>query len=297
MDQADPNGTPTEQLWRRILDFPLVAMVIAVLLFLFAAGAGQLLVRQVRDLTETGSVALAALVEIALVLIVYKGVLVHLGERPRDDLRLAGAARNLGLGLLTGFLLMTVVVAIADAAGVYRIVASGDASRLLPELFGSAILPAFMEETLFRGILFRWIEEFAGSWAALPVTAALFGLIHIMNPNATWFSTFAIAVEGGLLLGGAYLLTRSLLLPIGLHAAWNFTQGEIFDVPVSGLSEHGLLQAKLSGPALLSGGGFGLEASIICLILASATGIWFVWRAVKTGELVQPWWIRRRQTV
>jgi membrane protease YdiL (CAAX protease family) len=297
MDQADPNRTPAEQLWLRIVDFPLVAMVIAVLLFLFAAGAGQLLVRQVRDLTETGSVALAALVEIALVLIVYKGVLVHLGERPRDDLRLPGAARNLGLGLLTGVLLMASAVGIAAIAGVYRIVATGDASRLAFELFGSAILSGFLEETLFRGILFRWFEEFAGSWAALPVTAALFGLVHIMNPNATWFSTFAIAVEAGLLFGGAYMLTRSLWLPIGLHAAWNFTQGEIFDVPVSGLSEHGLLEAKLSGPALLSGGGFGLEASVICLVLASATGIWFVWRAVKTGELVQPWWIGRRQAV
>ena len=61
------------------------------------------------------------------------------------------------------------------------------------------------------------------------------------------------------------MLTRSLWLPMGLHAAWNFTQGEIFDVPVSGLSEHGLLNAKLSGPALLSGGSFGLEASVICL--------------------------------
>ena len=76
------------------------------------------------------------------------------------------------------------------------------------------------------------------------MTSVLFGLAHIMNPNATWFSSFAIAVEAGLLLGGAYMLTRSLWLPMGLHAAWNFTQGEIFDVPVSGIDEHGLVEAK-----------------------------------------------------
>ena len=111
-----------------------------------------------------------------------------------------------------------------------------------------------MEELLFRGILFRWIEEFAGSWAALVMTSALFGLAHIFNPNATWFSSFAIAVEAGVVLGGAYMLTRSLWLPIGLHAAWNFTQGEVFDVPVSGSAVHGLVQARLSGPPLLSGG-------------------------------------------
>jgi hypothetical protein len=90
------------------------------------------------------------------------------------------------------------------------------------------------------------------------------------------------------------MLTRSLWLPMGLHAAWNFTQGEIFDVPVSGIDEHGLVQAKLSGPALLSGGQFGLEASIIGLVLATAVGVWIVWLAVKRGKLVQPWWVRRR---
>ena len=91
-----------------------------------------------------------------------------------------------------------------------------------------------MEELLFRGILFRWLEEFGGSWLALLLTSALFGAAHLGNPNATAFSAFCIAVEAGVLLGAAYMLTRSLWLPMGLHAAWNFTQGEIFDVPVSG---------------------------------------------------------------
>ena len=79
----------------------------------------------------------------------------------------------------------------------------------------------------------------------------------------------------------------------GLHAAWNFTQGEIFDVPVSGTSRAWLLLAKLSGPAILSGGPFGLEASVITLILATAAGLWFVWRAIRKGEVVRPWWVRR----
>jgi hypothetical protein len=142
--------------------------------------------------------------------------------------------------------------------------------------------------------LFRWLEEFGGSWAALVLTSALFGAAHLMNPNATPIAAFGIAVEAGVLLGGGYMLTRSLWLPIGLHAAWNFTQGEIFDVPVSGIDEHGLVQAKLSGPALLSGGGFGLEASLFAMTIATAVGVWLVWLAVKRGEVVKPWWVRRR---
>jgi hypothetical protein len=128
----------------------------------------------------------------------------------------------------------------------------------------------------------------------LLVTALLFGLAHRANPNATWFSSFAIAVEAGILLGGAYMLTRSLWLPIGLHAAWNFAEGYIFDVPVSGLPEQGLVTAKLSGPVLLSGGDFGLEASVIAVVIAGSAGAWFVWTAARRGQLVQPLWVRKR---
>ena len=101
---------------------------------------------------------------------------------------------------------------------------------------------------LFRGILFRFLEQFGGSWFALALTSALFGLGHILNPNASAFSSFAIAVEAGVLLGGAYMLTRSLWAPIGLHAAWNFTQGYIYDVPVSGIDQQGMVEAQIVGP-------------------------------------------------
>ena len=91
------------------------------------------------------------------------------------------------------------------------------------------------------------------------------------------------------------MLTRNLWLAIGLHFGWNFTQGYIFDIPVSGVPENGLTQAKLSGPALLSGGQFGLEASVLALVVATAAGIWLVVLAVRRGELMQPWWVRKRE--
>ena len=96
------------------------------------------------------------------------------------------------------------------------------------------------------------------------------------------------------MLGAAYMLTRRLWLPMGIHAAWNFTQGEIFDVPVSGTDSHGLVDAKLQGPALLTGGGFGLEASLISIIIGTAAGLAILWLAVRRGRLMQPWWVRRR---
>jgi len=282
-------------LWHRILELPLVAMLIALLFFVLATALGLFLGRFV-SIGQPATAAVHMAINIGLMLAAYTLVIARLGETPRDDLPAQGSLADLGKGIGVGAALFTAVVGIAALSGVYRVVGRGDASDLLLPLISTAIMPGFMEELLFRGILFRWIEEFGGSWFALLVTSALFGVAHILNPGATWFSSFAIAVEAGVLLGGAYMLTRSLWMPIGLHAAWNFTQGAIFGVPVSGGPSSGLLRSTLSGPTLLSGGSFGLEASLIAVVICAGAGIWFVWLALKRGELVRPWWVRRTVT-
>jgi len=285
-------------LWRRIVNFPLVAMILAIAVFLLALALADLVNRFVVPPIHNSSLrgAVKAAVAIACGVLAYKLIIVRLGERPRDDLPMSGALKPTVLGIGLGFALMATAVAVAAILHVYRIIGPGDTSQLALELVGTAIIPGFVEELLFRGILFRWLEEFSGSWIALAITSVLFGAAHILNPNATWFSSFAIAMEAGVLLGGAYMLTRNLWMPMGLHAGWNFTQGEVFDVPVSGLDEHGLVQAQLSGPPLLSGGGFGLEASVIGLVIATAAGIWLVWLSARRGLVIQPWWIHRRRT-
>jgi len=292
---AEVESTDGERpLWRRIVDFPLVAMLIAGGLFMLAAGIGEAVGSAVPVRSALPHLLARNAIILTVVLLTYKLAITRLGEHPRDDLSGRRALPDLAIGLLMGFLIMALSVGAAAIADVYSIIGQGDSRQLVHELVTSAIMPAFMEELLFRGILFRWLEEFAGSWAALIITSALFGAAHLMNPNATPVAAFGIAIEAGVLLGGAYMLTRSLWMPMGLHAAWNFTQGEIFDVPVSGIDEHGLVQAKLSGPALLSGGGFGLEASLFAMVIATAVGVWMVWLAVKRGEVMQPWWVRRR---
>jgi hypothetical protein len=281
--------------FQRVVEFPLVAMLMAIISFALAVAIAIVISSNLPALGHGTKQAVEAIVTIALGLAVYKVAIRHLGANPRDDLSGEDLPRNLALGIVAGAALMSLVVAIASVGGSYHILGCCSTTDLTSDLFIAALMPGFMEELFFRGILFRWIEEFGGSWVALATTSALFGLVHILNPNATWFSSFAIAVEAGILLGGAYMLTRSLWMPMGLHASWNFTQGYIFDVPVSGHAENGLVEAKLSGPALLSGGGFGLEASVIALIVCTAAGVAFVWLAFRRGELMQPWWTRRRR--
>lgn len=288
---ADQQARP---LWKKIADFPLVAMLIAIALFVGANAAALLIGKPLPPMDQVATTAIKSFIAIALVLIVYKLAIRKLGEQPHDDLPLTGAAKGLGIGLLFGFLLFSLIVGAAAVLDVYNIIGDGGFERLLHTAIVISIMPGFMEELLFRGILFRWLEQFGGSWFALALTSALFGLGHIYNPNASALSSFAIAVEAGILLGGAYMLTRNLWVPIGLHAAWNFTQGFIWDVPVSGLDQEGLVEARLSGPEILSGGAFGLEASLIAMVIATIAGIWLVVRAVRKGELVRPWWVRRK---
>ena len=291
----DAEQTLPRPLWKRVWNFPLVTMLIALALTA-AVLAGMNFARPM--LVQLLGLELArpmqVILVIALLIAVQKLVLRHLGERKHDDLRFSDAARGLVLGTFGAFVLFSAIVGIAALAGSYFIVGWGGMSNWLMLLFTAGITAGFVEEFIFRGILLRWIEEFAGSWAALIITSALFGLGHIFNDNATWFSSFAIAVEAGVMLGGAYMLTRSLWVPVGLHFGWNMTQGLVWDVPVSGNDVDGLVNARLAGDPLLSGGAFGLEASVIALVVAGAFGVWLVKRAADKGEVMAPWWVRRR---
>ena len=293
MDQIEVTND-ARPLWLRIVQFPLVAMLIAIALFIAANALALLVSKPLPAMDKTALAAAKSLIALLIVFATYKLVIRRLGETPRDDLAGAGALGGLGAGLLLGAILFSAVVGVAALFDVYNIIGEGGFAQMLTIAIVVGIMPGFMEELLFRGILFRWLEQFGGSWFALAITSALFGLGHIFNPNASALSSFAIAVEAGILLGGAYMLTRSLWMPIGLHAAWNFTQGFIWDVPVSGMDQQGLVEARLSGPEWLSGGAFGLEASVIAMILATATGVWLVVRAVRAGHLVRPWWVTRR---
>ena len=296
MNEVETGDPP---LLTRVAAFSVTAMVISIVAYLGAIGAGLLIGRYLLE-TLFGNVRLRtafdiiSLIEVVLVIGAYKLIVGRLGEHPRDDLPFASGPKGLALGLLVGLAIMALIVAVSAALGVYRITATGSPSELTHELIATAILPGFTEEILCRGILLRWIEDFAGSWVGLAVSSIAFGFAHYYNPNSTVVADLFIAVEAGVLLGGAYMLTRSLWVPVGIHAGWNFAEGEIFGVPDSGIPVHGLLQAKLSGPEFLTGGGFGLEASLITFGVATAAGVSIVYLAVRRGQLVRPWWVRRR---
>ena len=289
----------TRPLWRKIWEFPLVAMVVALVLLGLTLWATQWALYyalpgpfDANALDPNVEAVVRGLAGVGAVFAVYKLLIVRLGREKRDDLPMAGALGDTALGLGAGLAIFSVVVGVAAVLGVYRVFGWGTLEGWLPFFMAGGVFAGFVEEVIFRGILFRWIEEFAGSWAALAVSSLLFGLAHWANPGATAFSSIAIAIEAGILLGGAYMLTRSLWLAIGIHAGWNLTQGLLFDVSVSGVEVDGVVEAGMKGPDLLTGGAFGLEASVIALVVATAAGVWLVLQAKKEGNLIAPSWRR-----
>lgn len=151
---------------------------------------------------------------------------------------------------------------------------------------GVALMAGVVEELAIRGVVFRLIERALGSWWALGLSAAIFGAMHLMNPGAGVLTALAIALEAGVMLGAAFMVTRRLWLPIGLHAGWNFTQGGVFGVSVSGNALGGLMMSRPVGPEWISGGDFGAEASVLAVIWCGALGLGLLALAVRRGSIV-----------
>jgi len=196
-------------------------------------------------------------------------------------------------GLLTGALLISATVAILYALDVFVVTGMNDWTVMLPPLT-TAVMAGVFEEILMRGIVFRIVEEWLGSAIALAGSAILFGALHIPNPGSSAISVVAIALEAGVMLAAAYMLTKRLWLAIGIHIAWNFVQGGIFGIATSGVATKGWLVSTLSGSTYLSGGEFGAEASIIAVLVCLTAGLGTLWLAYRRGRFVRAPWLSKK---
>jgi hypothetical protein len=263
---------------RRILAFPLVRIVLSA-----APIVAWLIVAQKLHLP----MVLAAFVVPAL----YVAYVRLVERRPVDELGGAGAIGEAARGFAIGAALFTVTIGVLVLFRVAS-VERGDGWRALAGGLAAALAAALIEETLMRAIFFRIVEASLGSWIALAASAALFGLLHAFNPGATAVSTVAIVLEAGIILAAAFLFTRRLWMAIGLHAAWNFTEGGVFGASVSGGAAHGLFRSSFHGAPLMSGGAFGPEASIVAVLVCLIAGVALLVRARARHNFRPPFWRR-----
>ena len=284
--------------WARRLLFSPAARIVIFSLLLLLAGvvARALLAASGWDATHATANARAVVQLLARVLptVLAYLILVRVVERRAvTELAPRRILPDGALGIAAGLLLFSMVVGVLWLLGSYHVTGTDPDAKWLPALLTAGLGAGITEEIICRGVLYRIVEEGLGSWWALLVSALLFGVAHLANPNATLWAALAIAIEAGLLFGLLYHLTRSLPLCMGLHAAWNFAQGTIYGIPVSGLDAEGWLVSRRTGPDWLSGGAFGAEASVIALALCSACSLALLVTAWRHGTLVRPAWCRR----
>ncbi|MDQ5910073.1 MAG: protease family protein [Pseudomonadota bacterium] len=282
---------PDKPLWLRVLQFPLVRLILlGPLLFLMMGVSNGFWGHTFADSPLIG-IAMAALMA-ALGFAVYVVFVQFVERRPVSELALSAMGRELGLGMLIGTGLYTLCVLVLMALGVYRIEGINPLTMLLPSV-AMALSSGVFEELLHRGTLFRIVEESLGSWIALLFSALFFGFRHLSNADGNIVGVLAITIEAGLLLAAAYMLTRRLWLSIGFHIAWNFTQSGIFSGSVSGgFEKPGLFKAIIEGPELLTGGKFGMEATIVALLICTTAGLVMLVMAIRRGKIAPPFWRR-----
>ena len=176
------------------------------------------------------------------------------------------------IGLMIGFGSMGMVVFMLYALGYYNIIGTKSLFEFLPTIafiFGAAVL----EEIIFRGLIFRLLENWKGPTTALFVSSLIFQIPHFMNLH-TGISPAILGVLFGVVTGLMYAYTRRLWLPIAFHFSWNLVQ-PIFIKTLSGGEFVSLFESELEGPELLIGSEFGLEVSIFSFGSLLTIGLYY----------------------
>ena len=206
-----------------------------------------------------------------------------------------GWLRDLLLGSLIGIASLLVAAALATAVGGFQFALnpSGISTAVGKTLLVSCLVfvpAAAAEEIVFRGYPLQTMTRAHLAWVGLMLTSIFFASVHLSNPNVVPGFTLLNTTLAGIWLGVAYLRTRSLWLPLGIHWSWNWMMGAVLGLPVSGienLTPAPLLRATDVGPAWLTGGTYGIEGGAACTIalLLSTVFIWRTQLITASGEM------------
>ena len=253
----------------RLISYVAVILVVAAVV----NNLGRLLIPPLPSPLHEPMMVVKNLLLLAAVFALYPFLVRVFERRAVDETGIGRLWSGLLTGSAIGALLIGVIYLVLYALGI----AHPQEGSGLEGLTVAVLRPlsvAMLEELLFRGVLLRITEEVCGTAAAIIVSAGLFGLAHAANPGATPFTIFALTAEAGILLSLAYVLTRNIWLAVGMHMAWNFMEGFVFGMEVSGSREpSSLFTTSMTGPDLLTGGSFGIEGSLVSLVVSLAASV------------------------
>jgi membrane protease YdiL (CAAX protease family) len=231
------------------------------------------------------------IIAIILVLVSYIALYRYYESRKITELSTRNIGKYLLIGLLLGLLVPSLSILVAYLRGEYIILSISSLTNVflrdLTISIGFGIATAVFEEVLFRGVLFRLIEEKLGSYFALLISSLIFGFFHLMNENSSFFAGFAISIIS-VLITVAYMYTRNLWFPIAIHFAMNFVQGDILGLPVSGdPASISIIVSQLEGSKWFTGGAWGIEATVQIMVFSLIAGIILLVLSHKKGNIIK----------
>ncbi|MDN2706059.1 type II CAAX endopeptidase family protein [Janthinobacterium sp. SUN100] len=252
----------------RLMAYPLVQIVLGMVLTFAAVPLVMGLASQLVD--KPYRILWPQLLAAVLVWFGYRFYVRRIEKRQPAELAIPGMAGELGRGLLLGAGLVALTFGVLAALGVYQFSGVNALSVLLLLPLAELVLVGMAEEMMFRGILFGVTARALGNKAAIVISSLVFALAHLPNAGFSLLAIIAL-VAYGVLQAALYMKTRRLWVCIGTHIGWNYCVGQVFSSTVSGhAATDGLLRGELAGNAVLTGGAFGVEGSLVTVLLIGA---------------------------
>jgi membrane protease YdiL (CAAX protease family) len=261
----------------RLMVNPLVRIVLGMVLTFAVVPLTMIIVSQL--VAKPYRIMWPQLLAAVLVWFGYRFYVHRIEKRQPTELATQGMARQLGTGLLLGAGLVALTFAVLAALGAYQFGGVNAPSIRMLVPLAELVLVGMAEEMMFRGVIFGVTERSLGSKPAIVISALLFSLAHLPNEGVSALAIAVIAVYG-VMQAALYMKTRRLWACIGTHIAWNYCISQVFSSTVSGhAATDGLLRGELMGNAMLTGGVFGVEGSLITLLLIAAAAAFLLRRA------------------
>ena len=187
-------------------------------------------------------------------------------------------------GFALGFLVISSVILILYLVGCYRIITISTFNYSL-KLFTLLLTAALVEDLLIRGLIIRVLDNWLGTYITL-IIAMLFETLHIFNPNSNLFSTI-FDLAWGFTMAMLFIYSKKIWLPFFFHVGWNFSQ-PFYGSNLTGVDDMGtIIQSKVSGPEIVTGGKVGIEGSIFTLLFLIAIGLTAFYFARKEGKIIK----------
>ena len=270
--------------WKRILSF-LVQLVLFIILFALLVIIGQFLITSVLTIPAASILGKIPLHDwfLALSASFLTVFLLDRWQQKKGMATYGFSSKKIGKSLLLGLIVGSSILLIS-----FGILLMGNWAKITHFDFQAGLFLAWAlffliqplaEEIIMRSFLQTQLHRHFGTHPGLFITALVFTLLHSANDNITLLASIQI-FTGGYLMGLLYLQTKNIWATFAMHASWNFLQSTVFGFAVSGMETYSILKTETTGPDWLTGGAFGLEGSLLTLVLI-LLAITYYWKASK----------------